>query len=70
MIECHLNTVLERAGQKPLLIDTYVNTDQPHQPLIIFCHGYKGYKDWGAWSLMAERFAEEGYGFVKFNFFS
>lgn len=35
--------------------------------VIIFIHGYKGYKDWGAWNLLEDRFLEMGYGFVKFN---
>ncbi|MEM1001499.1 MAG: alpha/beta fold hydrolase [Bacteroidota bacterium] len=68
MIERQLNTIYERLGQKPLLIDTYINKDKNKQPLIIFCHGYKGYKDWGAWSLMALEFAKAGYAFIKFNF--
>ncbi|WP_379964943.1 alpha/beta hydrolase family protein [Epilithonimonas sp. UC225_85] len=28
----------------------------------------KGYKDWGAWELMGEKFANAGFYFVKFNF--
>ncbi|MCB9189772.1 MAG: alpha/beta fold hydrolase [Flavobacteriales bacterium] len=36
--------------------------------MVIFCHGYKGYKDWGAWNLVAEEFAENGIDFLKFNF--
>lgn len=68
MIESHLNTIYERPGQKPLLIDSYVNSEMDQQPLIIFCHGYKGYKDWGAWSLMAMEFVKAGFAFVKFNF--
>ncbi len=36
--------------------------------IVIFCHGYKGYKDWGAWNLVAETFAEHGIDFLKFNF--
>lgn len=35
--------------------------------VIVFVHGYKGYKDWGAWSLMEKAFVEQGFGFVKFN---
>ena len=35
--------------------------------VIIFIHGYKGYKDWGAWNLLEDRFLELGFGFVKFN---
>ncbi|KIC64737.1 alpha/beta hydrolase family protein [Chryseobacterium taiwanense] len=45
----------------------YPESDQK-LPLIIFVHGYKGYKDWGAWNVMAEKFAEAGFFFVKFNF--
>ena len=35
--------------------------------LIIFIHGYKGYKDWGAWHLMEEAFVNKGFGFLKYN---
>lgn len=37
-------------------------------PVVIFSHGYKGFKDWGAWHLVAEAFAQAGFCFVKFNF--
>lgn len=36
--------------------------------IIVFAHGYKGFKDWGAWSLVAKYFAKNGYAFIKFNF--
>ena len=53
---------------KPILIDVfYKETNQP-KPIIIFCHGYKGFKDWGAWNLMAAVFANAGFFFIKFNF--
>lgn len=35
---------------------------------IVFLHGYKGFKDWGCWNLVARRFAEAGFGFFKANF--
>ena len=37
-------------------------------PLVIFCHGYKGFKDWGPWTLVAKALANENIFFVKFNF--
>lgn len=37
-------------------------------PVIIFCHGYKGFKDWGAWNLVSRSFAQKGFNFLKFNF--
>lgn len=35
--------------------------------VVIFIHGYKGYKDWGCWNLVRACFIDAGYGFVKFN---
>jgi len=62
------NIILERDGKKPILIDAFYSEDKTNQPIIIFCHGYKGFKDWGAWNLMAEAFAKAGFCFIKFNF--
>jgi pimeloyl-ACP methyl ester carboxylesterase len=36
--------------------------------LIIFVHGYKGFKDWGAWNLIEDEFIKNNFGFLKFNF--
>lgn len=38
-----------------------------HNQIILFVHGYKGYKDWGAWHIMENIFLQNGYGFCKFN---
>ena len=35
--------------------------------LIIFSHGFMGYKDWGAWFLMEDFFVQKGFGFLKYN---
>lgn len=35
--------------------------------LIVFVHGFMGFKDWGAWNLMQDYFAEKGFGFCKHN---
>ena len=40
----------------------------PKKVQIVFAHGYKGFKDWGAWAIMGDLFAEEGWEFVRFNF--
>lgn len=41
----------------------------PENPkaIVVFVHGYKGYKDWGAWNLVQKTFVESGFGFIKFN---
>lgn len=62
------NIILNRIDKKPILIDVFSSEEQENQPIVIFCHGYKGFKDWGAWNLMAETIAKAGICFVKFNF--
>ena len=62
------NEIIVSENKKPILYDVYYNETTKPQPLVIFCHGYKGFKDWGAWHLVAEAFAKAGFCFVKFNF--
>ena len=62
------NIIIERKHNKPILVDVYCVLNKLTKPIIIFCHGYKGFKDWGAWNVMAIAFAEAGFCFIKFNF--
>ena len=62
------NIVLHNSETTSFLADAFIPEATAKLPLVIFCHGYKGYKDWGAWNLMAEKFAKNGFFFVKFNF--
>ena len=62
------NLILTSEGKKPIVYDVCFNQTQSPKPVIIFCHGYKGFKDWGAWQLVAETFANAGFFFLKFNF--
>lgn len=54
-------------GKTPILADIYFQK-QNNKRLILFCHGFKGFKDWGCWHLVAKSFAEAGFVFLKFNF--
>jgi pimeloyl-ACP methyl ester carboxylesterase len=62
------NNIVEGKHIKPCLVDIFYTSNNKPKPIVVFCHGYKGFKDWGAWDLMAEAFAEAGFFFVKFNF--
>jgi uncharacterized protein len=62
------NIVLNRVNKKPILIDTFYSEEKTKQPIVVFCHGYKGFKDWGAWNHMAETIAKAGICYIKFNF--
>lgn len=53
---------------KPIVTDVFYEANKQPKPVVIFCHGYKGFKDWGAWNLMVDPFLKEHFFFVKFNF--
>ncbi|MDT0648232.1 alpha/beta fold hydrolase [Zunongwangia sp. F260] len=67
-MEIKKNLVIEGKHGKPIVADLFFESENKPKPIVIFCHGYKGFKDWGGWNLMAEWFARKGYFFVKFNF--
>ena len=62
------NQVIEGKHEKLILLDTFFKENNQQKPIIIFCHGYKGFKDWGAWDVMGEEFAKNDFFFIKFNF--
>ena len=49
-----------------MLYDVFMPTNS-HAPIILFMHGFNGFKDWGHFDLIAQKFAEAGFCFVKFN---
>ncbi|MDT0294137.1 alpha/beta hydrolase family protein [Mesonia ostreae] len=62
------NFTLTGSNGLPIVTDVFFKPNQSLKPIVIFCHGYKGFKDWGAWDLVAENFAENDFFFIKFNF--
>ncbi|MFT6729118.1 MAG: pimeloyl-ACP methyl ester carboxylesterase [Glaciecola sp.] len=62
------NQILYGPKNKPIIWDAFFNSDRQRKPLVVFCHGYKGFKDWGPWNLVAEHFSKQEMFFVKFNF--
>ncbi|GHC43838.1 alpha/beta hydrolase family protein [Ulvibacter litoralis] len=60
--------ILTAEAKKPICYDVCYREDETPKPIVLFCHGYKGFKDWGTWDLVAEAFAEAGFFFLKFNF--
>jgi len=59
---------IKGAEGKPILIDLSFKPGQEENPFVIFVHGFKGFKDWGAYDLVAEYFVKQGFRFLKFNF--
>ncbi len=68
MIHITKNKIIPGLHGKPIGLDLFYKKDNEAQPLVIFCHGFKGFKDWGHFNTVAEEFANNGLAFLKFNF--
>src|SRR6478735_4925780 len=62
------NIPITGSADKTILLDVFYKKNAQAKPIVIFSHGFKGFKDWGHFNFIGERFAEEGAVFVKFNF--
>ena len=62
------NILIEGSKEKPILLDVCYKPTREAKPLVIFVHGFKGFKDWGHFDLLAKAVAQQGFVFIKFNF--
>lgn len=67
-IQRQRNIAIEGANGRTVLVDAFYEDARKLQPVVVFAHGFKGFKDWGTFDLIGERFVEAGFGFIKFNF--
>ena len=62
------NIIITGAENKPIALDIFYNEGYEKKPVVIYAHGFNGFKDWGNFDIIARKFAAEGFVFVKFNF--
>lgn len=55
-------------SNRPFMSDASFIMDEQRKPVIIFNHGFKGFKDWGPFNIVARQFANAGFLFIKMNF--
>lgn len=60
------NQVLPGSGNLPILWDLYL-PDPPAKTVLIYTHGFNGFKDWGGMNLIAKWFCSRGIAFFKYN---
>lgn len=60
--------IITQQNTKSIVADVSFIPDDTKKPIVIFCHGYKGFKDWGCWNLLAEKIASSSLFVLKFNF--
>lgn len=57
------------SNNKPITADLTIDPANGNsQPVLIYAHGFNGFKDWGNGDLIAQQFAAAGFAFFKFNF--
>ena len=59
---------IDDAPHGPLCGDIYLPASARGVPVVLACHGFKGFKDWGFWPETGRRLAAAGIALVTFNF--
>ncbi|MFB5660993.1 alpha/beta hydrolase family protein [Alteribacillus sp. HJP-4] len=68
------NQIENKSFDIPLEDDLYLRgnvhapKERSNKPVIIICHGFKGFKDWSFFPHVADELANEGFYAVRFNF--
>lgn len=62
------NIIIPGTDNQPMGLDIFYLNDHAKKPVVIYVHGFNGFKDWGNFDMIASRFATAGYVLVKFNF--
>ena len=62
------NIIIPGANKLPVAIDIFFENEQGQKPVVIYAHGFNGFKDWGNFDIIAEKFSKAGFVLVKFNF--
>jgi pimeloyl-ACP methyl ester carboxylesterase len=62
------NKIIPSKHQKPILVDVGFKPTNQQKSVVLFAHGFKGFKDWGHFNKVMEHFVVNDFVFVKFNF--
>jgi pimeloyl-ACP methyl ester carboxylesterase len=60
------NAIYVGAEKRKSIVDFEV-PENFNGKIILFIHGFMGFKDWGCWHIMQDLFVNQGFGFCKFN---
>jgi pimeloyl-ACP methyl ester carboxylesterase len=63
-----ITSVITGSEERPMLVDLRFDDQISNQAVIVFVHGFKGFKDWGHFPKVGEELAKAGFAFVSFNF--
>ncbi|MCU0387625.1 MAG: alpha/beta hydrolase-fold protein [Chitinophagaceae bacterium] len=60
--------IIMGASNRPMPADLYLPEVEGQYPLVIYAHGFNGFKDWGNFSRVAKPFTDAGLAVLAFNF--
>jgi len=63
-----ISSTIQGSENRPMAVDLRYDEQISNQPVVIFVHGFKGFKDWGHFPKVGEELAKAGFAFVSFNF--
>lgn len=65
----HATYLIEGTDGRKIPVDLHVpEVGNDRVPVIIFLHGFKGFKDWGTFPLACEMMSRSGFAVARFNF--
>lgn len=62
------NFLIDTMSGNKIELDVYSGDKSIPKPVVVFVHGFKGFKDWGFFPSAAGFFEEQGYHSIVFNF--
>lgn len=60
--------IIKGSNDKPIVLDLHYDDAVIVTDMVVYAHGFNGFKDWGNGDLMAQYFTTKGFIFAKFNF--
>ena len=63
-----ISSLVQGSDNRQMPVDLRFNNQISNQPVVIFVHGFKGFKDWGHFPMVGEELVKAGFAFVSFNF--
>lgn len=67
LVHVSKNNLIKGAAERLTLFDMHYLPDGAQKTIILYVHGFNGFKDWGNFDLIANYFAERGFFFIKMN---
>jgi uncharacterized protein len=60
--------IIVGSASRPMAADLYLPDTAGKFPVVIYAHGFNGFKDWGNFSRIASPFTKAGFSVLAFNF--